>query len=297
MHSLLAFPDSGVLKRRPLRRDASPVLRLMPGHGKITLITSVPPCSTEATGRESPREFQRAFFERLGDQHQCRQLFEHLPDVEYFAKDAEGRFVAMGSGTLRRIGVAQEEDILGLADTDIHPPQVARAIREDDLQVMRTGQPIVDQVEALYARSRAKDWYLTTKLPMKDRQGNVIGVMGFVRQYRGGAGSATDDVQIQRVVAHVHAHYSERLAISDLARLAHLSPRHLNRRFQETFRTSVQEFIVRTRIQASCDELLTTDKPIAEIAVCHGFYDQSAFTRHFHKQVGETPRVYRRRRK
>lgn len=232
----------------------------------------------------------------MGEAQPFRQLFDHLPDVDYFAKDVEGRFVAISKGMLRRIGLENEEEGLGVHDATIHPPHVARAIRADDLMVMRTRQPLIDRVEALYARSRAKDWFVTTKLPIIDSTGEVIGIMGFVRPYRGARGPGVDDLQVRRVVDYIQEHCRDKLAVADLARLAHISARHLHRRFQETFRISVQEFIVRTRIQAACDDLLASDRSIGEIAVTHGFYDQSAFTRHFRKRMGETPLAYRRRR-
>ncbi|WP_009959319.1 helix-turn-helix transcriptional regulator [Verrucomicrobium spinosum] len=251
--------------------------------------------------RVSPEEdglaFQSRFFKRLGNPRQLLDLLEYLPDVEYFAKDREGRFVAISRGMLRRIGASAEEEYLGIADSVIHPPSVARSIREDDLHVMRTGKPIVDRVEALFARTRAKDWFLTTKLPVYDAAGEVIGVMGFVRPYRPGTSSGVQDVQVQRVVAHIHEHYRERIPVSEYARIAHLSERQLNRRFQETFRMSLQEFIMRTRIQAASDDLLVTDKAVAEIAHEHGFYDQSSFTKHFRNHTGETPLAFRQYRR
>lgn len=243
-----------------------------------------------------PRRFQKTFFKRMGLTQQFRALFEYLPDTDFFAKDTEGRFVAIGAGMLRRIGASQEEELLGVNDSTIHPPFVARAIRQDDLHVMQTRQPLVDRVEALYARTRAKDWFVTTKLPILDEAGEVIGVMGFVRPYNGGTGGGANDEQLQRVVEHIHQHYNGRLAVADLAQIAHLSERQLNRRFQETFRMSTQEFIVRTRIQAASDELLGTDKSLSQIALDHGFYDQSAFTRQFRQHTGETPLHFRRRR-
>ena len=239
------------------------------------------------------RAFQSAFFRRMGGHQQFQALFEHLPDVDFFAKDAEGRFVAASAGTLWRCGIEREEDLLGLDDRAIHPPNVARAIRSDDLQVMRSRVPLIDRVEALFARTRAKDWFLTTKLPIVDETDEVIGIMGYVRPYRGSAGGAVDP-RIERVVKHLHEHYWRPLKMADLAKIAHLSERQLNRRFQDTFRMSAQEFLVRTRIQAASDALLETDKPVAEIATEAGFYDQSAFTRHFRKHIGETPLVFRR---
>jgi AraC-like DNA-binding protein len=244
----------------------------------------------------SPREFQAAFFRRMGLMQQFRQLFEHLPGVDFFAKDAEGRFVAVGAGTLWRIGAKTEEELLGVNDATIHPPNVAKAIREDDLEVMRTRRPLVNRVEALYTRSRAKDWYVTTKLPILDVDGNVIGIMGFVRPYHGGIDGHEMDPQVERVVFHIRKHYGDPIVVEDLARIAHLSQRQLNRRFQAIFRISAQEFLVRTRIQAACDMLLDTNKSVGEIASEHGFCDQSAFTRQFRQHIGETPLVFRRSR-
>jgi AraC-like DNA-binding protein len=252
-----------------------------------------PSVSKEVT---SPREFQAAFFRRMGLMQQFRELFEHLPGVDFFAKDAEGRFVAVGAGTLWRIGARTEEELLGVNDATIHPPNVAKAIREDDLEVMRTRRPLVNRVEALYTRSRAKDWYVTTKLPILDVDGNVIGIMGFVRPYHGGVDGQEIDPQVERVVAHIRKYYNEPLVVGDLAQMAHLSQRQLNRRFQAIFRMSAQEFLVRTRIQAACDVLLDTNKSVGEIASEHGFCDQSAFTRQFRQRIGETPLVFRRSR-
>ncbi|HSJ02025.1 MAG: helix-turn-helix domain-containing protein [Verrucomicrobium sp.] len=245
----------------------------------------------------TPQAFQDRFFRRMGFHQQFRVLLEHLPDVEYFAKDAEGRFVAISAGMVKRFGGQREEEYLGVLDSTVHPPYIARAIREDDLIVMRTRQPIVDRVEALFARTRAKDWFLTTKMPVFDEKGEVIGVMGFVRPYRGNTSSGVEDQQLQRVVAHIHERFRERLPVAELAAIAHLSDRQLNRRFQETFRMSVQEFIMRTRIQAASDELVSTDKSVAQIAGEYGFCDQSAFTRQFRQHTGETPLAFRRRRR
>lgn len=259
-----------------------------------TVVGGNPRC---VSAEEDGLAFQSCFFKRLGNSRQLLDLLEYLPDVEYFAKDREGRFVAISRGMLRRIGATAEEEYLGIADSVIHPPSVARSIREDDLHVMRTGKPIVDRVEALFARTRAKDWFLTTKLPVYDEHGHIIGVMGFVRPYRGGARRGVEDQQLQRVVEHIHENYRERLPVSTLARIAHLSDRQLNRRFQETFRMSVQEFVMRTRIQAASDELVVSDKSVAQIAGEYGFCDQSAFTRQFRQHTGETPLAFRRRRR
>ncbi|WP_009965388.1 helix-turn-helix domain-containing protein [Verrucomicrobium spinosum] len=241
-----------------------------------------------------PRSFQSSFFEKMGGEQQFLMLIDQLPDVEYFAKDKDGRFVAASKKTLHRIGMKREEELLGEFDSAIHPPNVARAIRLDDIEVMTTRQPLVDRVEALYAHSRTREWFLTTKLPIVGPDNEVIGVMGFVRPYRHLPSGGDRDTHLQKVVAYIRKNHRTRILVSSLADIARISQRQLNRKFQECYHMSVQEFIMRTRIQAAGEELIHTNKTIGDIALDHGFYDQSFFTRYFRRQTGQTPLVYRR---
>ena len=160
---------------------------------------------------------------------------------------------------------------------------------------METGVPLIDRVEALFTRSHAKDWYVTTKLPITDTRGKVIGVMGFVRPYRRERNVVPAAVRLEAAVAHIQAHHHTPVGITELARLAHLSARQLGRRFQEVFGMSPQEFVVRTRVQAASDDLRQTEKSLSAIAADHGFYDQSAFTRQFFQHTGEKPLRFRQR--
>jgi AraC-like DNA-binding protein len=65
--------------------------------------------------------------------------------------------------------------------------------------------------------------------------------------------------------------------------------------FKEAFGLSPQAFLIRTRVQAASDDLLLTDKTLSEIALEHGFCDQSALSRRFIEHTGETPRKFRQR--
>ena len=250
---------------------------------------------TPSQTRKQALARQAAFFRRMGAGQQFRKLFDHLSDVHFFAKDREGRFVAASPGLLVLLGFSSEEKMLGLTDENIHPARVVRDIRADDLRVMETGVPMIDRVEALFTRSQAKDWYVTTKLPIVDTRGEVIGVMGFVRPYRRERNVVPGAVRLEVAVAHIQANYREAISIPELARLAHLSVRQLGRRFQEVFGMSPQEFLMRTRVQAASDDLLQTENSLGTIAADHGFYDQSAFTRQFFQHTGEKPLRFRQR--
>jgi PAS domain S-box-containing protein len=243
------------------------------------------------------RHWQRDFFSRMGDLQQFRALFDHLPDVHFFAKDREGRCVAASNGVLLRLGYSHEDEALGLTDFDFHPPRIARQIREDDLRVMTTRQPLVGRTENLFTRAQAQAWYRTTKLPIFDRLGAVSGVMGIVRLYREESDTAPGAERLARVVEYIHAHHSDPIACEDLASLVHMSLRQLQRRFREVYGMGVHTFVMRTRVQAASDDLLLTNKSMCEIALDHGFCDQSAFSRHFAAHTGETPLRYRQRRR
>jgi AraC-like DNA-binding protein len=255
------------------------------------------PLATESPEMQAKLQFQREFFARMGPMQQFRSLFDHLPEVHFFAKDRAGRFVTCSLGLLKRLGFEHESQIVGITDFDVHPPRTAREIREDDERVMSSRIPLVDRVEALFTRSQAKDWYVATKLPLVDAANEVIGVMGFVRPYRKDVHPQAGDKRLSRVVAHIRKNHSQPLRISSLAKLANVSVRQLHRLFHEVFGMSTEKFVARTRVQAASDALLMTDLPISDIALNHGFCDQSAFSRRFAEHTGETPLKFRQRRK
>ncbi len=171
----------------------------------------------------------------MGGRQQFQGLFEHLPGVCFFVKDADGRFMAANALCLKRMGFNSEVEVIGKTDADVHPERVAREIREDDLRVMRSREPLVDRVEALSIRSQAKDWCVTTKLPIFDRAGTVLGVMGFVRPFRSGEMKQASLARLEPVVAFIQKHHGAKIEIPRLAKLAHVSSRQLHRLFQAAF--------------------------------------------------------------
>ncbi len=109
-------------------------------------------------------------------------LFDNVPDLIYF-KDCESRFLRVNRATARLFGVERPEEIYGKCDADFFNPEKAAETRNDELQVMATGEPMFNKIEFEDASALAeKAWVLTTKLPLRDRDGQVIGTCGISRE-------------------------------------------------------------------------------------------------------------------
>lgn len=240
-------------------------------------------------------EIQREFIASMGGPQQFQQLFEHLPGVSFFVKDRQGRMVFASQSFCEHLGAKSESDLVGRTDEDFFPPHAADHFQRDDRHVMATGQPLIGRVELWYNEQRVLDWFVTNKLPVRDTRGKIIGVMGTVRSYEGQRRTMQPLSQIDSTVNYIREHHRQRLTVEELADRAGLSPRQLHRKFREVFGLSVQDFFIKTRIQAASDALLHSDLTIAQIAADFGFCDQSAFTQLFRKHTGLTPRRFRRR--
>jgi len=244
---------------------------------------------------EAARQRQAEFFARTGSTEPLRALFNHLPNHRFFIKSPSGHFITTNKFNLRRLGLATESDLLGLTDEHAHPPAVARLCRQDDVRIMRTGKPLINHVEMLFHNERSHwEWGCTTKLAMMADDGRVIGIIGV--SYPAVAPTETADeglVLLARLVAEIEANHGQALKVDELARSADLSPRRLNQLFQQTYHMGTQQFIIHTRVQASVQTLLRTRMSLGDVALEHGFSDQSAFTRHFRRIMGQTPQEFR----
>ncbi len=239
-----------------------------------------------------PTGSQQEFFARIADPREVGLILEHLPGVFYFVKDEGGRFMAANTATCIRCGVKGERELIGSTDADFLPPEIARAYREDDKEVMRSGTPLVNRLEPFYDEQRRLDWFLTTKLPLRDRHGKVIGVIGVAR--RDEKRMMHHDVLEVTAATKFARDNRHRISTSaDLARAVGVSERQLYRNLRAALGVSPYELLLRTRIQSAAEELAQTSLPIIEIALRHGFCDQSSFTQQFRKRIGQTPREFR----
>jgi PAS domain S-box-containing protein len=222
-------------------------------------------------------------------------LFDHLPDVYFFVKDAAGRFVRCNPAFLTLVGRAREDEVLGGRDLDFFPPSLAENYMNDDRVVLLSGKPLINRVELMRNPDGSIDWFTTTKLPLLDRNGLTIGVAGTTRDVKKMNTSAAHFLSWAPVLETMLSEYAEPHSVADFAAKVGLSVSQFNRQFKRKFHTTPRSYLTNVRINAACQLLVSTDRPISEIALQTGFYDQSHFSNQFARLRGMAPSQYRRK--
>jgi transcriptional regulator GlxA family with amidase domain len=102
--------------------------------------------------------------------------------------------------------------------------------------------------------------------------------------------------QVHRVLAHIEANLNTPIRNKDLATIARRSQYHFNVAFRISIGEAPHAFIIRRRMERAQGLMLSTEKPLSEIALECGLADQAHFSRLFRRIVGETPAAWRRAR-
>ena len=224
------------------------------------------------------------------------QLFDHIPDTVFFVKDAAGRYLAVNQSLVERCGLREKPQLIGRHVRDVFPRELAARYSAQDENVLRTGRLIVDRLE-LHWYSRGKSgWCLTTKLPLRDVAGEIIGLAGISRDLRAPGDRESIPASLASTLEFLEAHFDENLSPASLAKHAGLSPVRFARLIKRIFRLTPSQLITQTRLASASRLLLETNQPVAEIAHACGFYDHSAFSRAFRSATGLAPTEFRRRR-
>jgi diguanylate cyclase (GGDEF)-like protein/PAS domain S-box-containing protein len=104
----------------------------------------------------------------------------NTPDHMYI-KDVDGRFTQLSASLARWMGVERPEDALGLTDFDFFAPAHAEPARAAELEIMRTGEPVVGLEEREVWQDGRVTWVSTTKVPLRTRDQRMIGIFGLSR--------------------------------------------------------------------------------------------------------------------
>jgi two-component system cell cycle sensor histidine kinase/response regulator CckA len=109
-----------------------------------------------------------------------RTLIDNIPDSIY-SKDLACRKTLANLTEVHYLGAKSEADVLGKSDFDIYPQELAEKFFADDQLVIQTGEPVLNREEYILDEKQQKRWLLSSKLPLRNQEGRIIGLVGIGR--------------------------------------------------------------------------------------------------------------------
>lgn len=233
------------------------------------------------------------FLSSLENEETLIKIFDYLPDIYFYIKDQDAKWVICNQASLRLFNFKDQDDVYGSTEKDLFPPIIAEAIRKDDLNVIKKNTPIINRIEVIVGEEGYLVWVETTKIPLISKDKSVAGLIGTSR-ILSQSDQLPEEYQIfRKVIEYIQSHLDDKIDIGKLAEISGLSDSQFRRRFRQQFSLSPRDFILRTRLQAASKILIQTDASIVEIATKCGLSDQSYFTRQFTKFFDLSPKKYR----
>lgn len=109
-----------------------------------------------------------------------RAITANLPDPLY-VKDRESRFLLANKAAAENMGTSSEDELIGKTDFDFFPREIAQSFWEDERKVIVDGQTQISKEECIAEPGRTTRWVLSTKIPLRDPSGQIIGLVGVGR--------------------------------------------------------------------------------------------------------------------
>ncbi|MFT6179710.1 MAG: AraC-like DNA-binding protein [Akkermansiaceae bacterium] len=232
------------------------------------------------------------FFQKNHVENHLAGIFDDLPGFIYFVKNRDLHYVAYNQ---RLCEIFESSDILGKRDDDFIPAHILKHIRDDDLRIIETGNPVINRVELVPRGSGFVDWATTTKKPLLNQHGKICGIIGITRPFDQGPTSLAKNDELGPALQLLHREFRDNIPITQLAKTANLSLSSFLRKFKTTFSMTPKAYLRHLRVQEATHLIIRTTQTFAEISHHCGFADQAHFSREFSRILKEPPKSYRAR--
>jgi len=107
-------------------------------------------------------------------------MLDNVPDRIYF-KDAQSRFLKLSKALAKRFGLENPNQAVGKTDFDFTSPEKAKEFFQDEQRIIQTGQSLINKVEKQILPNGQTAWTSTTKVPLREPDGTVVGIVGINR--------------------------------------------------------------------------------------------------------------------
>ena len=144
-----------------------------------------------------------------------RTLIDNIPDSIY-SKDLSCRKTLANLAEVHYMGAKSEGDVIGKNDFDFYPKELAEKFFKDDQLVMQTGKPVINREEYILDEMGQKRWLLSSKLPLRDKDDQIIGLVGIGRDI-----TERKKVEEKLIIAEEKTEESHQLKKAFLDTIAH----------------------------------------------------------------------------
>jgi PAS domain S-box-containing protein len=151
--------------------------RIRRAEGQFRWVTATKVALRDASGKVAGLVgISRDVTERVRAERLLHNLVESLPDLVY-VKDTQGRYVMDNPMHRAFLGLRTIEEIIGKTASDFYPRDLAERVQADDQAVLTAKIPVLNREEQFTSRRGEKTTVLTSKVPYRDEQGNIAGLV------------------------------------------------------------------------------------------------------------------------
>ncbi|EPK5790116.1 helix-turn-helix domain-containing protein [Pseudomonas aeruginosa] len=231
--------------------------------------------------------------EGLGrDLNVIEQIFDRLPDVLFYIKDEEARYVIVNQAVVLQSGAKDKKEVYGKTADELFPVSGYSTL-EQDLEVISSGKPLIDLLRLYFSADGKRQWCLSSKFPFMNGYGLGKGLIGVSRRLPRPDEKHLNYKRLVDFLKVFEVEGASRLLVSEVASQVGLSIDILEKMTKEVFQLTPKQLILQMRINRACELLETTELSITDIAAECGYSDHSAFSRHFKVATHFTPKEFR----
>lgn len=158
-------------------------LQIVTNQGKELWVRATGKCETQSSGVkrisgtfQDIDEIVRMEESKATQQQLLQTLIDHLP-LNVYLKDADSRKILVNKAECEYSKISDSSEVLGKNDFDLFNPKMAQISRDEDLNVMTSGEALINK-ETIHVIGDVKTEFLTSKVPYYDQKGEIQGIIG-----------------------------------------------------------------------------------------------------------------------
>ncbi|SDJ60340.1 AraC family transcriptional regulator [Variovorax sp. OV700] len=219
-------------------------------------------------------------------------LFDRLPDVLFYVKDEQGRYLWANQTLIDRAGLQGGESVAGKTADQLFPVTGVSTVAQD-LEVIGSGRPIRELLRLYQTYRGDRYWCLSSKFPLLDADNRIVGLAGLSRDLPRPNERHHSYRRLKRFLDFIDEGLDRSVLIAEAADHASVSMDTLGRLVLEVFHVTPKQLLMKKRIDKACQMLEETSASITNVAAACGYADHSAFSRQFKVATNMTPAQYR----